>query len=147
MRPACAPAREAGGAPAILLSVSETGFRLPGGGAIRLFALLLNTASFVAGVYFVAQPRDRRDVIPAAGVTAAAVLSGVALTAPARGELESFVVRLRRIALFVNAILVPVALAIVALDGPRDWRRVALHAGLVAPPLATLIALRRRAAS
>jgi hypothetical protein len=126
--------------------VSETALRLSGRRAVRLLALLLNAASFVAGVYFAVRPRDRRDAISAAGVAAAAALSLVALAVPATGELASFVLRLRRIALFASSLLVPVALVIVALDGPRDWQRVLLHGGLVAPPLATILALRRRVA-
>lgn len=119
--------------------------RISRGSAVRMLALLLNAAAFLIGVYFVVRPRDRRDVLSAAGVAAAAVLSAAALTVAATGEARSLVLRLRRIALFVNAILVSIAVVIVTLEGLRDWRRLAPHAGLVVPPLVSIVALRGRA--
>lgn len=140
------PPRHAGeGWPAgILLRVSETAVRLSCRDGVRVLALLLSAASFVAGVYFALWPRDRHDVVSAAGVAAAALLSAVTLAVPATGMAESFLLRLRRIALYVNTILVAIAVVIVALEGARDWRRAALHGGLLVPPLVTIVALRAR---
>ena len=79
--------------------VSATALRISRGSAVRMLALLLNAAAFLIGVYFVVRPRDRRDVLSAAGVAAAAVLSAAALTVAATGEARCLVLRLRRIAL------------------------------------------------
>ncbi len=119
---------EAGDAPAaILLQVSETAMQSCRWRRVRFLAVLLNASSFLVGVWFVTRPRDRLDVVSAAGVAAAAVLSSAALTLPATGLAGSFVLRLRRIASFTNAILLSLAVLIVVVEALRDWRRFPLH--------------------
>jgi hypothetical protein len=106
--------------------------------------VLLNVVLFVAGVYFQAHPRDRRDLWAAGGVAGVAVLNAAALTIPRRGPAGARRVdRVRRIALFANTILLAVA-AIVVVSVLRDVRQAVLHASmLLVPPLLTVVALRR----
>ncbi len=131
----------------ILLQVSETAIQIVRRREWRKgAAVLLNAVLFAVGVYFEMRPRDRRDVFSAAGVAVVAVMNSAALTVPAVGLVARLVVRLRRIALFANAMLLPVAAVIVVLEGLSDWRHLALHFGaLVMPPAVTLAALRREA--
>ena len=111
-------------------------------------AVLLNLALFAVGVYFEMHPRDRHDLWSAAAVGAVAILNSAALTVPASGAAQSFIVRLRRIALFANSILLIVAVLIVLIEALQGWRRIALHAlALVLPPAVTLFALRREMAA
>ncbi len=112
---------------------------------LRAAAVLANLALFGAGLYFEAHPRDRSDRWSAAGVAAVAVLNSAALSVPARGRRgERLVRRLRRVALILNALLLASATLIAALAALRDLRYAALHAVLlVAPPLVTILALRR----
>ena len=112
---------------------------------LRLLAVLLNLALFGTGLYFQAHPRDRHDLWSAGGVVAVAIVNSVALTVPRKGPVgESFVTRLRRIALFANTLLLVAAAVIVALSALRDWRHALLHGvALGVPPLLTIVALRR----
>jgi hypothetical protein len=112
---------------------------------LRLLAVLLNLVLFATGLYFQAHPRDRHDLWSAGGVAAAAIVNSAALTIPRRGQVsEHFVLRLRRIALFANTLLLGVAVVIVFLSALRDWRHAVLHGvALAAPPLLTIVALRR----
>ena len=112
---------------------------------LRLLAVLLNVALFGAGLYFQAHPRDRHDVWSAGGVAAVAVVNSAALTVPTRGRAGArFVVRLRRIALLANTLLLLTAAVIVLLSALRDWRHAVLHGvALGVPPLLTILALRR----
>jgi len=128
----------------ILLQVSEAAIQIVRRRDWRkIAAVLLNAVLFGVGVYFEMRPRDRRDVFSAAGVAAVAVVNSAALTVPAIGLAARFVARLRRIALFANSMLLPLAATIVVLEGLQDWRQVALHFGaLVMPPVVTLAALR-----
>ena len=107
--------------------------------------MLLNVGLFGAGLYFQAHPRDRHDLWSAGGVAAVAIVNSAALTVPTRGRLGGhFVARLRRIALLANALLLTPAVVIVGLSALRDWRHAVLHGvALAAPPLLTIIALRR----
>ena len=112
---------------------------------LRLLAVLLNLVLFGAGLYFQAHPRDRHDLWSASGVAAVAVLNSAALSVPTRGRAGArFVVRLRRIALFANTLLLATAAVIVFLSALRDWRH-ALVQGVAfgVPPLLTIVALRR----
>ena len=74
-----------------------------------------------------------------------ALVNSAALTVSRRGRVGgSFVVRLRRIALFANTLLLAAAFVIVALSAFRDWRHAVLHGVmLLFPPLLTIVALRR----
>lgn len=112
---------------------------------LRLLAVLLNFALFGSGLYFQAHPRDRHDLWSAGGVEAVAIVNSAALTVPSRGRLGgSFVLRLRRIALFANTLLLTTAVVIVALSALRDWRHAVIHGvALGVPPLLTFVALRR----
>ena len=112
---------------------------------LRLLAVLLNVALFAAGLYFQAHPRDRHDLWSAGGVAAVAIVNSAALSVPTRGRAGvRFVVRLRRIALFANTLLLVTAAVIVALSAMRDWRHAVLHGvALAVPPLLTIVALRR----
>ena len=112
---------------------------------LRVLAVALNFVLFGTGLYFQAYPRDRHDLWSAGGVATVAIVNSAALTIPRRGLVsESFVLRLRRIALFANSLLVAIAVVIVAVSALRDWRHAALHGGaLLVPPLLTLVALRR----
>ena len=112
---------------------------------LRLLAVLLNVALFAAGLYFQAHPRDRHDLWSAGGVAAVAIVNSASLTVPRRGAVsEHFVLRLRRIALLANTLLLAAASVIVLLSALRDWRHAVLHAlTLAVPPLLTVIALRR----
>lgn len=112
---------------------------------LRGLAVVLNGVLLAAGLYFQAHPRDRHDLWSAGGVVAVAVLNSAALTIPRRGQVsEHFVLRLRRIALFANTLLLAVAVVIVVLSALRDWRHALLHgAALAVPPLLTSVALRR----
>ena len=112
---------------------------------LRAAAVLLNLALFAVGLYFQAHPRDRHDVWAAGGVAAAAILSSAALTLPVRpGFTARLVPRLRRIALFVNALLLTAAAAIAVVTAFRDARDALQHgAALVVPPLVTVAALRQ----
>jgi len=112
---------------------------------LRLLAVLLNVVLFGAGLYFQAHPRDRHDLWSAGGVAAVAIVNSAALSVPTRGRAGArFVVRLRRIALFANTLLLVTAAVIVALSAMRDWRPAVLHGvALAVPPLLTIVALRR----
>jgi hypothetical protein len=74
-----------------------------------------------------------------------AIVNSAALTMPRRGAVsEHFVLRLRRIALLANTLLLLVAAVIVFLSALRDWRHAVLHGvALAVPPLLTVVALRR----
>jgi len=112
---------------------------------LRLLAVILNVVLFGAGLYFQAHPRDRHDLWSAGGVAAVAIVNSAALSVPTRGRAGAhFVVRLRRIALFANTLLLVTAAVIVALSPMRDWRHAVLHGvALAVPPLLTIAALRR----
>ncbi|HXK08442.1 MAG TPA: hypothetical protein VMT70_02230 [Vicinamibacteria bacterium] len=112
---------------------------------LRLLAVLLNLVLFAAGLYFQAHPRDRADLWSAGGVAAVAIVNSASLTVPRRGAVsEHFVLRLRRIALFANTLLLATAAVIVFLSALRDWRHAVLHGvALAVPPLLTVVALRR----
>jgi hypothetical protein len=112
---------------------------------LRLLAVVLNVGLFAAGLYFQAHPRDRHDLWSASGVAAVAVINSASLTIPRRGQVsERFVLRLRRIALYANTLLLVAAAVIVALSALRDWRHALLHGvSLAVPPLLTILALRR----
>jgi len=112
---------------------------------LRLLAVLLNVVLFGTGLYFQAHPRDRHDLWSAGGVAAVAIVNSAALSVPTRGRAGAhFVVRLRRIALFANTLLLVTAAVIVALSAMRDWRHAVLHGvALAVPPLLTIAALRR----
>jgi hypothetical protein len=112
---------------------------------LRLLAVLLNVVLFGTGLYFQAHPRDRHDLWSAGGVAAVAIVNSAALSVPTRGRAGArFVVRLRRIALFANTLLLATAAVIVALSAMRDWRHAVLHGvALAVPPLLTVVALRR----
>jgi hypothetical protein len=112
---------------------------------LHRLAVVLNAVLFATGLYFQAHPRDRHDLWSAGGVVAVAVLNSAALTIPRRGQVgRSFVLRLRRIALFANTLLLATAAVIVVLSALRDWRHALLHGvALVVPPLLTIVALRR----
>jgi hypothetical protein len=134
--------RQAGTSPGIRPAVTA---RTRARRRLRLVAVLLNGVLFAAGLYFQAHPRDRHDLWAASGVAAVAVVNSASLTIPRRGQVgESFVLRLRRIALYANTLLLVAALVIVVLSALRDWRHAALHAAtLLVPPLLTIVALRR----
>jgi len=112
---------------------------------LRLLAVILNVVLFGAGLYFQAHPRDRHDLWSAGGVAAVAIVNSAALSVPTRGRAGArFVVRLRRIALIANTLLLVTAAVIVALSAMRDWRHAVLHGvALAVPPLLTIVALRR----
>jgi hypothetical protein len=112
---------------------------------LRMLAVLLNFALFGAGLYFQAHPRDRHDLWSAGGVAGVALVNSAALSVPTRGRVGGrFVMRLRRIALFANTLLLAVAVVIMCLSALRDWRHAVLHGvTLVVPPLLTIVALRR----
>jgi hypothetical protein len=110
---------------------------------VRLLAVLLNVVLFGAGLYFQAHPHDRRDLWAASGVAAVALLNSGALSFSPERFGARFVARLRRIALFANALLLAAAVVIAALSTLRDWRQAVLHGMLVVPPLLTSVALRR----
>jgi hypothetical protein len=112
---------------------------------LRLLAVLLNFGLFGSGLYFQAHPRDRHDIWSAGGVVAVAIVNSAALTVPSRGRFGGrFVLRLRRIALFANTLLLTTAVVIVALSALRDWRHAVIHGvALGVPPLLTFVALRR----
>ena len=112
---------------------------------LRLLAVLLNVGLFGAGLYFQAHPRDRHDLWSAGGVAAVAIVNSAALTVPTRGRAGArFVVRLRRIALLANTLLLFTAAVIVVLSALRDWRHALIHGlALGIPPLLTIVALRR----
>jgi hypothetical protein len=112
---------------------------------LRSVAVLLNLALVGAGLYFQAHPRDRHDLWSAGGVVAVGIVNSAALTVPSRGPLGgSFVLRLRRIALLANTLLLTTAVVIVFLSALRDWRHALIHGvALGVPPLLTFVALRR----
>jgi hypothetical protein len=111
---------------------------------LRGSAVLANLALFAAGLYFEAHPRDRSDRWSAAAVAAVAVLNSAALSVPTRGRRgEGLLLRLRRVALILNTLLLASATLIVALAALRDLRYAALHVLLLVPPLVTILALRR----
>jgi hypothetical protein len=103
-----------------------------------------NVVLFGTGLYFQAHPVDRHDLWSAGAVATVAIVNSASLTFPRRGPAsEHFVLRLRRIALFANTLLVAVAVVIVAVSALRDWQHAALHGGaLLVPPLLTVAALR-----
>jgi hypothetical protein len=112
---------------------------------LRLVAVLLNVLLLGAGLYFQAHPRDRHDLWSAGGVAAVAIVNSASLTVPRRGQVsERFVLRLRRIALLANTLLLATAAVIVLLSALRDWHHAVLHGVMLAvPPLLTVVALRR----
>jgi len=112
---------------------------------LRGAAVLANLTLFLAGLYFEAHPRDRSDRWSAAAVAAVAVINSAALSVPARDEQgERLMLRLRRVALILNTLLIASAIVIVALAAERGPRYAAFHALLLlAPPLVTMLALRR----
>ena len=112
---------------------------------LRLVAVLLNVVLLGTGLYFQAHPRDRHDLWSAGGVVAVAIVNSASLTISRRGQIgERFVLRLQRIALFANTLLLATAAVIVALSALRDWRHAVLHGVMLAvPPLLTIVALRR----
>ena len=112
---------------------------------LRLVAVLLNVVLLCAGLYFQAHPRDRHDLWSAGGVAAVAIVNSASLTLSRRGEVrEHFVLRLQRIALFANTLLLATAVVIAALAALHDWRRAVLYGAVLgAPPLLTIAALRR----
>ncbi len=130
---------------AILLGVSETAVRLYRRGGIVAVAVAMNAVLFAVGVYFELHPHDRHDLWSAAGVAAVALLNSGALTLPATAPSSArLVLRLRRIALIANTLLLLTAALIVALETLLDGRHATLHgAALVVPPLLTIAALRR----
>jgi hypothetical protein len=112
---------------------------------LRLLAVLLNVVLFGAGLYFQAHPRDRADLWSASAVAAVAIVNSTALSVPTRGRAGArLVLRLRRIALLANTLLLLTAAVIVFLASLRDWRH-ALVQGVAfgVPPLLTIVALRR----
>jgi hypothetical protein len=112
---------------------------------LRLLAVLLNVVLFGTGLYFQAHPRDRADLWSASAVAAVAVVNSTALSVPTRGRAGArLVLRLRRIALLANTLLLLTAAVIVFLASLRDWRH-ALVQGVAfgVPPLLTIVALRR----
>ena len=112
---------------------------------LRLLAVLLNVTLFGAGLYLQAHPRDRADLWSASAVAAVAVVNSAALSVPTRGRAGArLVLRLRRIALLANTLLLLTAAVIVFLASLRDWRH-ALVQGVAfgVPPLLTIVALRR----
>lgn len=110
---------------------------------LRVLALALNAVLFLAGLYFQAHPHDRRDLWTAGGVAGIALVNSASLTLPG-DDGGRRVVRLRRIALYANTILVAVAAVIVAFSALRDLRQALLHGALLlVPPLVTVAALRR----
>ncbi|HEX9187087.1 MAG TPA: hypothetical protein VGB87_08455 [Vicinamibacteria bacterium] len=112
---------------------------------LRFLAVLLNVGLYATGLYFQARPRDRHDVWSAGGVAAVAIVNSASLTISRRGQVsERFVLRLRRIALLANTLLLATAVVIVFLSALRDWRHAVLHGvALAVPPLLTIVALRR----
>jgi hypothetical protein len=112
---------------------------------LRGAAVFANLALFAAGLWFEAHPRDRGDRWSAAAVAAVALINSAALSVPARGRRgEAFVLRTRRFALILNALLLASAAVIVALAAPRGPRYAGLHGALLlVPPLVTVLALRR----
>jgi hypothetical protein len=111
---------------------------------LRLLAVLMNFVLFVAGLYFQAHARDKRELWTAGGVAGVAVLNSGALTISRQGPGGSRLVdRLRRIALFANTILLAAA-AVIVVSALRDWQYAVLHGTmLLLPPLLTLAALCR----
>jgi hypothetical protein len=110
---------------------------------LRFLAVLMNFVLFVAGLYFQAHARDKRDLWTAGGVAGVAVLNSGALTISRQGPGGRLAGRLRRIALFANTILLAVA-AVIVVSALRDWRDAVLHGTMLfLPPLLTLAALRR----
>jgi hypothetical protein len=112
---------------------------------LRLVAVLLNLVLLGTGLYFQAHPRDRHDLWSAGGVVAVALVNSAALTISRRGPAgRHFVLRLQRIALFANTLLLAAAALIVALSALRDPRHAVIHGvALGVPPLLTFAALRR----
>lgn len=111
---------------------------------LRFLAVLLNVVLFATGLYFQAHPRDRHDLWSAGGVAAVAIVNTASLTVSRRAVGEHFVLRLRRIALLANTLLLATAVVIVFLSALRDWHHAVLHGvALVVPPLLTVTALRR----
>ncbi len=114
-------------------------------GRHRAAAVSLNAMLFLFGVYSEAHPRDRRDLWSAAAIAGVAVINSAALTVPAIGVVARFVMRLRRIAVWVNGLLIPLALGVVTVEGLHDWKQIALHvAALLVLPIVTLTALVHR---
>jgi hypothetical protein len=77
-------------------------------------------------------------------VAAVAVLNSAALSFPPHNRRgESALLRLRRVALILNTLLLVSATLILALTLERGLRYAALHGVLLVPPLVTMLALRR----
>lgn len=112
---------------------------------LRGSAVVANLALFGAGLYFEVHARDRSDRWSAAAVAAVAVLNSTALSVPTRGRRgEGPLLRLRRVALILNTLLLATAFVIVVLASERGPRYAAFHGALLlAPPLVTVLALRR----
>ena len=112
---------------------------------LRILAVAMNVMLFLAGLYFQAHPRDRRDLWTAGGVAGIALVNSASLTFSQGGpEGARRVTRLRRIALYANTILAAVAAVIVVLAALRGVQQAALHGALLlVPPLVTVAALRR----
>lgn len=112
---------------------------------LRGAAVLANLTLFLAGLYFEAHPRDRSDRWSAAAVAAVAVINSAVLSVPTRDrQSERLLLRLRRVALILNTLLIASAIVIVALASDRGLRYAGFHALLLlAPPLVTVLALRR----
>src|SRR5512134_3809342 len=95
---------------------------------LRTSAMLANLALFAVGLYFEAHPRDRSDRWSAAAVAAVAVLNSAALSvAPHDRRGQGVLLRLRRVALILNTLLLVSATLIVALTIQRGLRYAALH--------------------
>jgi hypothetical protein len=110
---------------------------------LRLLAVTVNAALFLAGLYFEAHARNRQEVWSAAAVAGVAVLNSAALTIGAgRGRARPFRLRLRRIAVIANTMLAAAALLIAVLEALRDPGQALVYGlGLAVPPLLTLGAL------
>lgn len=111
---------------------------------LHVAAIIANVVLFAVGLWFEAHPRDRSDRWTAAGVAAVALANSAALSVPTRGRRgERAVLRLRRVALILNGLLLLSASVIVALASARGLPYAALHAVLLVPPLLTTLALVR----
>jgi hypothetical protein len=112
---------------------------------LRLVAVLMNVFLFGCGLWFQAHPRDRHDLWSAGGVAAVGIVNSAALTVPLGSPAgRRFALRVRRIALLANTLLLGTAVVIVLLSALRDWRHAVLHGlALGVPPLLTFAALRR----
>jgi len=107
-------------------------------------AVLLNAFLLGVGIYFQLHPRDRRDVWSAGGVAAVAILNTAALVVGWRDPSRRVAARLRRIALLANSVLAATGVVFAVVEALRELGHGAIHGvSLVAPPLVTMLALRR----